>query len=410
MHPIFLALLSISSMSLTSSLPGLRGAGPAASQGSVGLTLVSETASGELARLSIGEASMMDSVLASKAAFLRFEGTDQLPAILEVEVDMELRTVAGGLIRGLLMGGSEDVLDIRLRCGARLPLSLEEFSDFRLPGRIPEAWAEPIVAAEQGDRLYRRGGSGLDRIDGTVESFVPGEGISMETSLGSKTFPWSEVAALFLEVFEEEAPAQQGHPVVVDLLDGSRLPFELLDLSRAGLDLKTSGGRGLRLPLSSISEVFLPGSGARFLSDIKPLHDLVTSPFGDDLGMSWPTQRDRSASGGSLRAGGKLWTRGLGVHGPSRLEYKLSGAWKRLRGHVAIDDEVIPLQARGSVIFRLHGDGRLLWESEVLHGGDAPVAIPGISLSGIEVLALEVDTADELHLGDRADWLRMVLN
>jgi hypothetical protein len=125
--------------------------------------------------------------------------------------------------------------------------------------------------------------------------------------------------------------------------------------------------------------------------------------------MSWPVRRDRSTTGGPLRAGGRVWSRGLGVHAPSRVEYSLGGSWRGLRGSVAVDDEVVHLPARGSVRFRIHGDGELLWESAVLRGGDPPVAFPELDLAGVQTLLLEVDMAEELHAGDRADWLRLIL-
>jgi hypothetical protein len=97
------------------------------------------------------------------------------------------------------------------------------------------------------------------------------------------------------------------------------------------------------------------------------------------------------------------------VHAPSRVVYDLGGAWSSLRAEVAVDDSVVPLPARGSVRFRVLADGELRWESEVLHAGDPPRAVPPLDLAGVEELVLEVDPVDELHVGDRADWLRPVL-
>jgi hypothetical protein len=37
------------------------------------------------------------------------------------------------------------------------------------------------------------------------------------------------------------------------------------------------------------------------------------------------------------------------------------------------------------------------------------VAFPELELVGVETLLLEVDMAEELHAGDRADWLRLIL-
>ncbi len=74
-----------------------------------------------------------------------------------------------------------------------------------------------------------------------------------------------------------------------------------------------------------------------------------------------------------------------------------------------MDDEVIHLPARGSVRFRVLADAKLLWQSDVMHGGDEPVPIPLLDVTGVQKLTLEVDMADEMHVGDRADWLRPIL-
>ena len=125
--------------------------------------------------------------------------------------------------------------------------------------------------------------------------------------------------------------------------------------------------------------------------------------------MRWPHRIDASVSGGPMRAGGRTYTRGIGVHAPSALTWALEGEWSELRGAVAVDDEVLRLAAHGSVRFVLRTDGDLRWRSEVVRGGDAPLPLPPFSLAGVETLTLEVEMADDLHIADRADWLRMIL-
>jgi len=370
--------------------------------------LVVEQAGGAVARRPV-EGLELESLEAVGGALWRVEGVGPAPASLEGDDVARVELVGGGEILGRLLGGDGEFLDLRLVGGTQLRLSIEEIASLRLEARYPDVWTEPVVAAEAGDRLFRMSGTGLDRIDGTIDAFSL-EGVTFETSLGPKTFPWGQVAALFVEVFEEDEGATPEDAVVVDLVDGSRMTFGFRRLTASGLDLVTPLGRGLRLPLDALSEVLVLDSGVRFLSDLEPVASTDTAPFGDDLGMIWPARRDRSTSGSALRAGGRVWTRGLGVHAPSRVEYELGGDWAQLRGAVAIDDEVVPLPARGSVRFRVLGDGRALWESEVVRGGDAPLSLPPLELKGVQRLVLEVDSADEMHVGDRADWLRLVLS
>jgi hypothetical protein len=119
---------------------------------------------------------------------------------------------------------------------------------------------------------------------------------------------------------------------------------------------------------------------------------------------------DRSVLGDELRAGGAQYRRGIGMHAPSLLTFALDGSYRALRGRVAIDDSTLvnPTSARGSVVFRVRADGKVLWESPLVRGGDPALVLPALELSGKRELALEVDPAGDFA-GDRADWLDLVL-
>ena len=123
----------------------------------------------------------------------------------------------------------------------------------------------------------------------------------------------------------------------------------------------------------------------------------------------WRRLESRAFAGGPLSAGGRRFARGIGMHAPSRSTWKLGGAWKELHGLIGVDDESAALSARGSVVFRVFVDEKQVFESEVLHGGDVPRALPSIALTGANELALEVGDAGDGFAGDRADWLELTL-
>lgn len=403
-----MTLLGTPALALTTLLLLVQTPGDPSAPGDLAPRVVLEDSAGAVRTQKL-EGFSLDAIAGGGVTFLRFEGVGADEPLTPPADPVIVELLGGGRAIGSLAGGEGEFFDLRLAGGSRLRLSIEEIVSFRLPGRFPEAWTQPVLAADEGDRLYRRSGPGLDRIDGAIESFDD-KGVTLDTSLGIKSFPWSEVAALFIEVFEPELQTPNFPKVVVDLVDGSRLPMGLRALSPAGLDLMTSAGRGLRLSLDVVAEVFLVQPGVVFLSDLDPQEVPSVSAFGDDFGMVWSMRRDRSTSGGPLRAGGKRWTRGLGVHAPMTLKYTLDGSWKHLRGFVAIDDEVIPLPAQGSVIFRVSAGGKVLWESPVMRGGDKPLRIPDVALEGVTALELECLVADDMHLGDRANWLRVLLS
>jgi hypothetical protein len=341
-------------------------------------------------------------------AFLRYGGgvSEAVEAAGEVRVEF----VDGGRVLGAIRGGEGEFLDVTIVGAVRLRVSVDELASVVVEERIPQGWGRRLEASAEGDRVYRVAARGLERLEGTLEEFTEG-GLVFLTSVGRKELEWGEVCALFIEALGDEAEAPPGGtPVIVDLVDGGRVHAGLLEVRADAMDLVTRAGRGLRLPRAVVAEVFVPGAGAMFLSELEPaVVGAQGSPFGDAFGMVWPQRVDRSVTGGLLRAGGELFTRGIGVHAPSRLEWSLDGSWSQLSLGVAVDDEVLALPMHGSVVFRVSVDGETRFESGVLSAGSAVVQVPRISLEGAKALVLEVEMAGNLHVGDRADWLRPVL-
>jgi len=342
-------------------------------------------------------------------AWIRFSEAELLD-VRDDESSALIEFQSGDRLRGKIVDGDAAGLVVELRGRIRLPLSIEKIRSLTFPSSLPPEGAALLVPAEEGDRLYRRTGDHLDRIDGAVESFSA-SGVSFESVLGTRKFEWSEVGALFIESFEEEGQEQtvEGESVVCDLVDGSRLRGQLKSVDRRGCRLLIAGAEELLVPVGVLSEISLDDGSVAYLSDLEPSAFDGGSLFGDDLGMRWPHRMDRSVTGTTLRSGGRGYTRGIGVHAPSSLEFTLDGGWRELRGFAAIDDQVLRLHSRGSVIFRVHVDDRLAWESEIVSGGTAPVTLPTISLAGAKKLVLVCDMSTEFAVADRANWLRMVL-
>jgi len=344
---------------------------------------------------------------------IRTEGFAHRPENAGAGRKVQVTLHGGEELRGRLAGGKGEVLWIELLGGVRLPLSVDLIRSILLPEHLSDRLLAPLDAPSEGDRLYRRTEADLDAVDGTLEAFSK-EGVRFESiEVGLKTFPWKDLAALFIESLGDEGGGQTEArvPVVVDLADRSRLRGALRRMSATHCELAV-GGHELALPWDVVAEVTVADGRYQFLSDFRPVSEEGRGvPFGDDLGMSWPHRMDANAfDGGVLRSNGKTWRRGIGMHAPSRLSFALDGQSGELVGFCAIDDEALknPQRARGAVIFRLHLDGEVAWESGIVRGGDKPVALPRLKLGGKKELVLEADSAGS-HAGDRANWLRMVL-
>ncbi|MGA2174375.1 MAG: NPCBM/NEW2 domain-containing protein [Verrucomicrobiota bacterium] len=117
--------------------------------------------------------------------------------------------------------------------------------------------------------------------------------------------------------------------------------------------------------------------------------------------QSWgEPQADKSVDQHPLLLGGKRFEHGLGTHAASTLRVALNGNGERFTATVGVDDEV---GQKGSVTFRVVGDGKTLWESGVLRGGDPPKEV-SVDLRGVKSLVLAVNDAGEGIDFDHADW------
>lgn len=101
-------------------------------------------------------------------------------------------------------------------------------------------------------------------------------------------------------------------------------------------------------------------------------------------------------------AGSRLFPRGIYAHAPSNYSYRLDAKWKSLTGHAGIADG-----HRGTVSFRITGDGRELWRSPLVKPGQL---LPfELSLENIKELTLETTDAGDGNGSDWALWLDPVL-
>lgn len=148
----------------------------------------------------------------------------------------------------------------------------------------------------------------------------------------------------------------------------------------------------------------LKPSGSVYVSDLA--YTSATSGWG-------PVELDRSNGeqaqfdGRALTIGGQVFAKGLGVHSDSAITYDIGGACQVFTSVLGVDDEtnIDEANKRGSVVFQVYGDGRLLYESPVLPGyyGTNPVRATA-DLTGVQTLQLVVTDAGDGKNFDHADW------
>jgi len=331
-------------------------------------------------------------------------------------------------VDGLLVGFHEPEIGFAVEMTAgvlTLPTEPELFGDVELPlarlcGIVFQPPADQQASGKLLDQMRAARGEtdrvllvNGDELTGTVTE-ISDDQVALTTELGqqelklARQFGGGEgrvTAIIFNPALRSEAP-KEGERILVGFRNGSLLQAARVVAGSERFELEVSAEFKLAAsePDAGLEKlVFLQplGRGVAYLSDLEPL-SYRHIPY---LNVAWPFREDRNVLGGRLRAGGKLYTKGLGMHAPSRLAYRLDKPYRRFAAQIAIDDAT---GLRGSVVFRVyvHRDGK--WQpafaSETIRGGQAPVEI-AVDLEGAKAITLIVDYADRGDVLDHADWL-----
>jgi hypothetical protein len=190
--------------------------------------------------------------------------------------------------------------------------------------------------------------------------------------------------------------AEGGLLLALDLGGGERLTGRWVKLTPDVLTVRLDWGAELDVPVLSLSRIEVKNGKLVYLSDLKPSEARQT-PY---LDGARPFKSDLSVSGRPLRIGGRTFRRGLGTHSKTDLTYTLDGGYGSFEAVLGIDDTV---GAQGSVVYRVFGDEKLLFESPVLRGGDVPIEMK-VDVKRVLILRLEVDYADGGDVADHANW------
>ena len=152
----------------------------------------------------------------------------------------------------------------------------------------------------------------------------------------------------------------------------------------------------------------------------------------------------KAVTGEPLQVAGTLFADGVGVQANSKIKISLQGKSSLFTCKIGINDQSvnykdshlakIPLTdgtmlfydqtngrkqyvgtgkgngevEKGSVVFKITGDGKELYNSGIMRGGETARAI-SLPVEGIKILELEAESANDGLSGDHADWLEAVI-
>ncbi len=238
-----------------------------------------------------------------------------------------------------------------------------------------------------------------DTLSGTLINMKE-QVLTLQTASGNVDLEVGRVAALVLNPALANRPPA-GLRAMVGLKDGSRMVATRLISDGDKARLAITSKLEITVPLASIVALQTLGGRAVYLSDRKPT-SYRHIPF---LSLAWPYFENHNVLGRGLRAGGRLWLKGLGMHTAARLTYDLDGEYKQFQAEAAVDDAA----AGGSVVFRVFvDDGSGAWQakytSDIVRGGQSPSLI-AVDLAGAKRISLLVEFADRGDQRDYADWL-----
>jgi len=127
------------------------------------------------------------------------------------------------------------------------------------------------------------------------------------------------------------------------------------------------------------------------------LHELDLSNMRQGYGTP---QVNRAIRESPLAIAGRKFDRGVGTHATSTLWVELSGRAERFDAFVGVDDAA---GGNASVVFRILGDGRKLFDSGTMVPG-TPAKEVNLDLRGVKTLLLQVTDAGDGIGFDHANW------
>lgn len=126
------------------------------------------------------------------------------------------------------------------------------------------------------------------------------------------------------------------------------------------------------------------------------MDDLDLSPIKQGWGK--PVAR-KSVEKKTMTLDGKPYDRGVGTHAQGTIYVALDGQAKRFQATLGVDDEV---GDKGSITFKIYGDGKALFEKPVMRGGDAPAPVD-LDISGVTMLYILIGDGGDANSFDHAD-------
>ncbi len=188
---------------------------------------------------------------------------------------------------------------------------------------------------------------------------------------------------------------QELAPVIAALVSGDHDRAQAL---AASIKLAKAAAIAVHLTQSSAPAQ----TPAEYDGNLKVVSLTSVKPTSAKVGWSRPTFNRVPDESMLLESSGQIYETGIYAHAPARHTYQLDDKWQTLVGKVGIASG-----HGGSVRFEIKGDGKILWESQVIRSGHT--ADFDVKLDGVQQLELLTHPTDDGPGSDWALWLRPLL-
>lgn len=262
---------------------------------------------------------------------------------------------------------------------------------------VEKQWQGILQAETDGDMLIVGKDQSLDYLRGVVRA-VDAE--TVEFQLDGEAVPVKLSKILAIRFYRPMKPA--GGEVIARLhdADGSLWAVRSASLAAGRLHCRTPLGLSLDFPLEAIRRVEFAAANLVYLSDLTPQSTAWTPYFGPSaempaLGRFFRPRSNTTLSSAPIVLDGAEHRHGLALHSRTEITYRLNEPFTRLQALAGIDDRLRP---RGNVHLKILGDGRVLFEGDVL--GTQPARTIEADLTGVVELTILVDFGADLDIGD----------
>jgi hypothetical protein len=190
----------------------------------------------------------------------------------------------------------------------------------------------------------------------------------------------------------------------VRLLDGSILAATSVAFGGDSLSFTLAQNDQRKVLIASVDGIEQINGPVSWLSSRVPEQVVQVPYYG---ATPWPTRMDLTVGGRPIQFGNQIFSRGIGVHSYSRIDYALDGKYAAFRTQYAMATE--ERRQFADVTVRIRLDGKIVHERANLRADVlAPVVIVDLPKAA-KMLTLEVDYGAANDTQDRFNWIEPAL-